>query len=177
MSSLKNVGLNIFRFYNSVGDIRGTVFDVSLYSLLGRYESRVVRAGYRRLSSRNAGSVSKYSKQFEEQVRRHKLNERLDALDLEIGEKETLTKEQIQRFETIHMQTTEIQLHAKRKCRKILKPDLDFSNKVNFWHERVNAGRALLNQKKGKVKHMGHCFCNAKSAGIQGSKDMNKFLI
>ena len=73
------------------------------------------------------------------------MKERLDKLGIDIGDKDTLTKEQTERFETIHKQTTEIQLHAERKCRKILKPDLDFSEEVNFWHERVNAWRALLN--------------------------------
>ena len=72
------------------------------------------------------------------------------------------------------MQTTEIQLHDECKYQKILKPDLDFSDNVNFWHKRVNAWRAPLNQKKGKVKHMGHCFRNTKSAGILGAKDTNK---
>ena len=74
----------------------------------------------------------------------------MEKLDLAIGDEERLTKEQTEQFETIHEQTTEIQLHAERKCRKIIKPDLDFSEEVNFWHERVNAWRALLRQKKGK---------------------------
>ena len=42
------------------------VFDVSARSLLGKYGSRVVRAGCRRLSSKNDGSVSKYNELFEE---------------------------------------------------------------------------------------------------------------
>ena len=74
----------------------------------------------------------RYNKLFEEQIRRHKLRERLEKLDLAIGDEERLTKEQIEQFETIHKQTTEIQLHADRKCRKIIKPDLDFSEEVNF---------------------------------------------
>ena len=71
-------------------------------------------------------------------------------------------------------QTTEIQLHAVRKCRKIINPDLDFSEEVNFWHERVNAWGALLNQKQGKVKHLGHCFRNDRSAGIPDAIRLNK---
>ena len=77
---------------------------------------------------------------FEEQVKRHKLKERLDDLDVNIGDNDRLTEEQIRRFETIHKQTTEIQLHAERKCRNILKPNLNFSDKVAFWHERATYG-------------------------------------
>ena len=82
----------------------------------------------------------------------------MKTLELAIGDVERLTKDQTEQFETIHKQTTEIQLHAERKCRKIIKPDLDFSEEVNFWHERVNAWRALLKQKQGRVKHLGPCF-------------------
>ena len=85
---------------------------------------------------------------FEEQVKRHKRKERLDDLDVNIGDDDRLTEEQIKRFETIHKQTTEIQLHKERKCRNTIKPNLDFSDKVTFWHERVNVQRALLSPKK-----------------------------
>ena len=87
------VGFKIIRFYSSVGDHRGIVFDVSSRSLLRKYESRLVKAGCRRLSSKNTRSVSKYNKLFEEQVKQRKLNEKLDKLDLELGDNDTLTKE------------------------------------------------------------------------------------
>ena len=91
-STLEVVGIKILSFYSSVGDHRGMVFDISARSLLGKYESRVVRAGCRRLISKKAGSVSKYNELFEEQIRRHKLRERLEKLDLAIGDEERLTK-------------------------------------------------------------------------------------
>ena len=31
-----------------------------------------------------------------------------------------------------------------------------------------------MNKKKGKVKHLGHCFQNATVAGIQGAESLNK---
>ena len=134
-------------FYSSVDNHRGMVFDISARSLLGKYDSRIVRARCRRLISKNSGSVSKYNERFEGQIHRHKLRERLETLEIAIGDEERLTKEQTEQFETIHKQTTEIQFHAERKCRKIIKPDLDFSEEVNFWHARVNAWRALLHRK------------------------------
>ena len=77
--------------------------------------------------------MSKYNELFEEQIQRHKLRERLEKLDLAKGDEERLTKEQTEQFETIHKQTTEIQLHVERKSSKIIKPDLDFSEEVNCW--------------------------------------------
>ena len=137
-SALKIVGFKILPFQSSVGDHRGMVFDITMRSLLGRYKARVVKAGCRRLISSNQGSLTRYNALFEDQVRRHKLKERLDQLDVDMGN-EAPTKEQIQRADGIFAQIAEIQLHAERKCRKILKPDLDFSSEVRFWHERVNA--------------------------------------
>ena len=50
------------------------------------------------------------------------------------------------------------------------RPDLNFSNDVQFWHERAHAWRALLGMQLGEVKHRGHCLRNAASANIQGVK-------
>ena len=137
-STLEIVDFKILPFQSSVGDHRGMVFDIMMRSLLGRYEAQVVKAGCRRLISSNQGSLSRYNAIFEDQVRRHKLKERLDQLDIGMGN-DAPTREQIQRAGIIFVQIAEIQLHADCKCRKILKPDLDFSSEVRFWHERVNA--------------------------------------
>ena len=48
-------------------------------------------------------------------------------------------------LEAMNRQVEEILLAAERRRRKVLRPDLNFSDKVKFWHERVNAWRALLN--------------------------------
>ena len=61
-----------------------------------KYGSRVVKANCRRLSSKNARSVSKYNKLSEDQVSQHKIDERLDALELELGDNKTPTKGQTQ---------------------------------------------------------------------------------
>ena len=44
-STFDVVGFKILSFYSSVSDHRGMVFAISARSLLGKYESRVVRAG------------------------------------------------------------------------------------------------------------------------------------
>ena len=65
------------------------MFDILAQSLLGKYESRVIRAGCRRLSSKNVGKFGKYNELFEEQIRRHKLKEQLDELDIAIEDEDT----------------------------------------------------------------------------------------
>ena len=168
-STLEIVGFKILPFYSSVGDHRGMVFDVTTRSLLGKYEARVEKAGCRRLISSNQGSVDRYNKLVEDQVKRHKLRERLDELDMEMGN-DAPTRDQICRADIIFEQIAEIQLHAERKCRKILKPDLEFSSEIKFWHERVNAWRAMSNLRKGNVRHRGHCYRNARSSNIENPK-------
>ena len=44
-STIEFVGFKILGFYSSVGDHRGMIFDVTARSTLGKYESRVIRAG------------------------------------------------------------------------------------------------------------------------------------
>ena len=66
---------------------------------------------------------------------------------------------------------TEMQKRPERQCQKIMRPDLDFSDDVQLWHERANAWRALLSMQKGEIKHTGHCLRNAASASIQGAKE------
>ena len=87
---------------------------------------------------------------------RHKMNERLDTLIEEIGDDKP-SEDQRSRMERLDTQMTEIQKHAERVCRKILRPDLSFSPSVKFWFERVQAYRAMLKLKEGKIKHKGHC--------------------
>ena len=106
---------------------------------------------------------------------RHKMHERQLALDLEIGDDNT-TPEQSQKTDRIDVQLTEMQKGSESWCQKILRQDLDFSDDVQFWHERANSWRALLGMQKDNVKNRGHCLRNAASANIQGAKDLPLFL-
>ena len=76
-------------------DHRGMVFDVTTRLLLGKYKARVEKAGCRRLISSNQGSVDRYNKLVEDQVKRHKLRKKLDELDVEMGN-DAPTRDQIQ---------------------------------------------------------------------------------
>ena len=66
---------------------------------------------------------------IEEQMKRHKLAERLEVLEREIVDNNP-TEEQHRRLDGLDKQYVEIQQHAERHCRKIIKPDLEFSLEV-----------------------------------------------
>ena len=108
------------------------VFDITAPSLLGKYEVRVERAGCRRLNSKNKGSRSRYNEILEDHIRQHKLRERLDQLDVEIGN-EAPNEEQIARFEVIDKQTAEIQLHAEKSAKR-------FSSQTLSSVQRLSSG-------------------------------------
>ena len=106
---------------------------------------------------------------MEDYMSRHKMCERQLALDLEIGDNDT-SPEQSQKTDRLHVQLTETQSGSESRCQHILRPDLYFSNNVQFWHERAHTWRALLGMQKGEVKSRGHRLRNAASANIQGEK-------
>ena len=61
------------------------------------------------------------------------------------------TQGQRYHMETLDKHRVELQKHAERKCRKILKPDLEFSGEVKLWHERLIALKRLIKLREGKV--------------------------
>ena len=43
------------------------------------------------------------------------------------------------KMEALDKQSIELQKHAKRKYRKIIGPELEFSCRMKLWHERIQA--------------------------------------
>ena len=80
----------------------------------------------------------------------HKMHKRQLALDLEKGDSDA-SPEQSQKTDQINVQLTEMQKRSESWCRKILRPDFDFSDNIQFWHERAHAWRALLGIQIGEV--------------------------
>jgi len=59
------------------------------------------------------------------------------------------TAEQNAKMEALDRQMIELQTCADRQCRKVIKPDMEFSGPVKLWHERVQAYKALIRWKTG----------------------------
>jgi hypothetical protein len=54
----------------------------------------------------------------------------------------------------LYKQMTEIRVHAKKHCRKILKPNNDFSPTIQMWYDRVHAYIQLIRMKEGKTSNL-----------------------
>ena len=82
---------------------------------------------------------------------RHKIASRLVAV-----EDETVIfaspAEQDAIIQGIDTQFVEIQHNGEKKCRKIIKPPMNFSEPVKVWEHKVQAYRDLIRLKKNKSK-------------------------
>jgi hypothetical protein len=56
----------------------------------------------------------------------------------------------------LYKQMTEIRVHAKQKCRKILWPESDFSPTIQMWYDQIHAYLQLIQLKEGKAKNVGN---------------------
>ncbi len=93
------------------------------------------------------------------------MEERLDRLIEAIGD-EAPTPEQKQRMESLDRQMVEIQRCAERRCRNILKPELEFSPQVKLWSDRMRAYLTLIRLREGKVKNYSNANRDAVRADI-----------
>ena len=144
-------GFKILPFLESVGNHRTMGFDVSTQLLIGEFKHWVVRAACRRLNIKTA-SLSRYNAVLKRLMTAHKIEERLDAIiDVIVDDKPTAAQKT--QMDGLDGQFMELQTHAERKCRKILKPELQFSGPVKLWHERMQAYQALVRWKKGNTKN------------------------
>ena len=168
--SLEIGGFKILSFSESVGDHRTMIFDVSTRSLIGIFEHHVVRSGCRRLNCKTS-SLSRYNAILERMMAMHRMEERLDEI-IEAVVNDRPTPAQQAKMEALDKQFVELQKHAERKCRKIIKPELEFSSKVKLWHERMQAYKGLIRWKKGNCRNDSNIIRTALRREIPNPKEM-----
>ncbi len=56
----------------------------------------------------------------------------------------------------LYKQMTEIRIHAEKHCRKILRPDNNFSLTIRMWYDRIHAYLQLIRMKEGKMHNTGN---------------------
>jgi hypothetical protein len=56
----------------------------------------------------------------------------------------------------LYKQMTEIRVHAKKKCWKILRPESDFSPTIQMWYDQIHAYLQLIRLQEGKAKNIGN---------------------
>ena len=168
--SLEIGGFKMLSFGESVGDHRTMIFDVSSRSLIGKFEHRIVRAGCRRLNCKTH-SLHSYNRILEALMTRHRMDPRLDAIIDKVVD-DTPTKAQHAQMEALDRQMVELQKCAERRCRKIIRPNMEFSEPVKLWHERVQAYKALIRWKTGCPCNSSNIIRTALRRGVENPREM-----
>jgi hypothetical protein len=118
-------------FAESPGDHRSLLFDISTCSLLGKFRYKICRPVSRRLVTSQVDSVKRYNEIVREQFEIHRILERMDAVDKMAKYCGNPAPRWLRSMIIkLYKQMTEIRIHAKKKCRKILRPESDFSPTV-----------------------------------------------
>jgi hypothetical protein len=151
------VNLCMLTFAESPGDHRSLCFDISTRSLLGKFRYKICQPVSQWLVTSQSSSVKRYNKIVRKQFKTHCIVERLDAVD-----KMTrycgysLPGWLCAMIIKLYKQMTEIRVHAKKKCRKILRPESDFSPTIQMWYHPIHAYLQLIQLQEGKVKNIGN---------------------
>jgi hypothetical protein len=139
------VHLCMLTFAESPGDHRILCFDISTCSLLGKFRYKVCRPVSQRLVTSQPDLVRRYNDIVREQFKIHRILERLDAVDkmkcyCGYPSPGWLCAMIIK----LYKQMTEFRVHAENKCRKILRPDSDFSPTIQMWYNQIHAYLQLI---------------------------------
>ncbi len=151
------VNLCMLTFAESPGDHQSLCFDISTHLLLGKFRYKVCHPISRRLVTSQPSSVRQYDKIVCKRFEIHRIAEHLDAVD-----KMTrycgnpLPGWLCAMIIRLYKQMKEIRVHAEKKCRKILRPESNFSPTVQIWYNQIHAYLQLICLQEGKVKNVGN---------------------
>ncbi len=56
----------------------------------------------------------------------------------------------------LNKQMTKIRVHAKKNCRKILRPESNYSPTVQMWYDRIHAYLQLIRMQEGTARNTGN---------------------
>jgi hypothetical protein len=147
------VNLCMLTFAESPGNHRSLCFDISTRSLLGKFRNKICPPVSRWLVISQQSSVKQYNKIVREQFMIHCILERLDAVDKMTCYCEYPSPGWLHALIIkLYKQMTEIRVHAKKKCRKILRPKSDFSPTIQMWYDQIHAYLQLIRLKEGKQR-------------------------
>jgi hypothetical protein len=167
-SEIEVMNICMLPFLDSPGNHRAFIIDVSTRLLLGEFRYKICRPVSHRLITSQQSSVDEYNRIVREQFARHRIVERLDAVDRMTRycgfPSPNFLRAMIIK---LYQQMTEIRVHAEKKCRKILQPDSDYSPTIQMWYDRIHAYLQLIRMKEGKTKNNGNVICFAARTHIQ----------
>ncbi len=147
------VNIAMLNFAESPGDHRSLILDVSTQSLLGIYRYKICRPVSRGLVTSQVSSVQRYNEILREQFSIHRIEEQMTAVNNMTGYCGYPSPPWLcSMIIKLYKQMTEIRVHAKKKCRKILSPENDFSPTIQMWYDRIHAYLQLIRMKERKTK-------------------------
>jgi hypothetical protein len=165
------VNLAMLNFQDSPGDHRSLIIDVSTRSLLREHKPKICRPVSRRLITTQQAMVDRYNKIVREQFQIHCIEERLDAVDKMTRYCRYPAPGWLRAMIIkLYKQMTKIRQHTEKKCRKILRPDSNFSPTIQMWYDQIHAYLQLIQLKEGKAHNSRNIICFEKSKHIETPK-------
>jgi hypothetical protein len=156
-SEIEIVNLIMLTFADSPGDHRSLCFNISTRSLLDNFKHKICRPVSRRLVTSQQSSVKRYNKIVQEQFDIHRIVERMEAVDKMKRYCRYPSAGWLQAMIIkLYKQMTEIRVHAEKKCRKILRPESNYSPTIQMWYNRIHAYLQLIRMKEGNAKNIGN---------------------
>jgi hypothetical protein len=144
------------------GDHRVFVIDFALRSFVGENPHRVIRQQSRRLNNKHASAGKNYVKDFEANLSRHRLIEKL-GLAHTMSRSSVLVKE---RLDTIDEEAGQYMKSAEKRCRRIKSGRIPFSPEASLWIRRTGVYRTLLRYHAGRKVNRGNLKRRARRCGI-----------
>ncbi len=127
-SEIEIVNLGMLTFAESPGDHRSFIINILTCSLLREFRFKICRPVSRRLVTSQHQSVIRYNKTVREQFEIHRIVESLNAVDKMMRYCEYPSPNWLRAMIIkLYKQMTEIRVHAEKDCRKILRPESNFS--------------------------------------------------
>jgi hypothetical protein len=127
----------------------------------------------RRLVTLQADSIKRYSKIVRDQFEVHRIVERMDAVDKMTKYCGNPSPQWLCLIIIkLYKQMTKIRIHAEKGCRKILRPESNFSPTVKMWYDRIHAYLQSIRMKEGKPKNTGNILRFARRQHINALEEI-----
>jgi hypothetical protein len=144
-------------FLDSLGNHRAFYIDIYTRLLLGEFRYKVCCPVSRRLITSQQGLVDEYNRIVHEQFAQHRIVKHLDTVDKMTRYCGFPSPKFLQAMIIkLYWQMTKTRVHAEKKCRKILRPDSNYSPTVQMWYDRIHPYLQLICMKEGKTKNNGN---------------------
>ena len=146
-----------------MGDHQAFVLDITTQSMVGNNPQPIKRPTARRLNTRIPKCADTYTHILEQQVTRHRIIKRLNAVHQQGGPTDRIQ----QKLDLIDNTVAQLMRHAEKHCRKLKSGRIPFSPEAAMWIKRTLCYRALLRYWAGKIKNRGNLKRQARRCQIQ----------